>query len=173
MSTSQAIEWWTFVDWKDEEGGLVANARSALDAPIRGDFKLEVWHEDAPYDSAPAAAWHWCVTFDGLLACHGFAHDNNETGRRACQRTAVKMAAFHGMALPIDVMRQVAGLLVDPFGVPDPQYPKDPTKNRPARRVAYHGHSPKILARAAEQKRREAEEAQLALLAPAVEDEQD
>lgn len=123
--------WHDFVEWDlgDEGDAHVAKV---------GDFELRVWFDDD-------GTWHHRVLYQGMLTCEGQCRDVAH-GARACMRTAVKMAAFHGMELPIEIMRKVAGLLIDPHGVPDPD---NPGKIKPARRVAIDGPSPKMLARAA------------------------
>lgn len=143
----QAVPWWSFVEWSETTPGVhVAKGMADSQAKHKGEFVLSVWHEDGPYDSAASEAWHWRVDFHAITVSHGFSFDT-EHGERSCRRTAVKFAAFHGMALPIEIMRQVAGLLIDPHGVQDPMFPNDPTKRVPARRVAFDGHSAKAMRR--------------------------
>jgi hypothetical protein len=99
-----SVPWHDFVAWLPTDFGCSSTI---------GDFELSVEYHDDAHDSAPEAAWHYEVRYKGILACHGFSIGSTDDGARACQRTAVKMAAFHGMELPPEIAPHVAHLLVD------------------------------------------------------------
>ncbi len=114
------VPWAAFVEWTRVPADYEKHVAT------RGDFVLTVWWD--------RERWAYRVEFQGMQAAHGFARDQGDEGRKACQRTAVKMAAFHGM--PIDERFGVAHLLVGP-------------NDGGTRRVAFDGPSPKMRARAA------------------------
>lgn len=132
-------EWHTFVEWTETVG---EDSFELLVASV-DDCVLTVRYRDQPFNSCPKPAWHWTFEYKGVVASSGFAL-NPDTGRKDCMRTAVKMAAAHGMPLPPRVQRAVAGVLLDPFGVPDPDRPGH---RKAARRVVIDGHSPAKLAK--------------------------
>ncbi len=161
LHTELQTPWPTYVEWSQSDHDLIL--------AVRGDFKISVRYEAAPWGTCPRPTWHWRVEYQNIMACEGFYNgtDGDDVAVRACQRTAVKMAAFHGMPLAPEIMRKVAGLLVDPMS-----RDRNPTVHKatvaklreqgqdaladamealppPARRVALDGHSPKALRRAA------------------------
>jgi hypothetical protein len=173
-AASGRVLWHTFVEW------TATDAPAEIDQVFtarRDDFVLIVWFAPEPFNSCSVPAWHYRVEHDVMLCSSGFCADKDQ-GRAACQRTAVKMAAFHGMRLHEDIAKSVAHLLEDPHSrshthdedvkmlraQAEAARSAGDTKTAseiedliegleslppPARRVAIDGPSPKMLRRAA------------------------